>query len=124
MKWIATLSATWILAFAALLYANGEVAKTFRGEVADSQCALNIHSLTRSHREMLKSKQMGGTAASCSRYCVEHLGGNLVLSAGKYVYHLDKQEAFSKYVGQKVKVQGTLDQKTETIHVIEVEAEQ
>jgi hypothetical protein len=31
-----------------------------RGKVADTQCALNVHSLTRSHKDMLKSKTVGG----------------------------------------------------------------
>src|SRR5271170_5904799 len=55
--------------------AHGQNMKLFRGEVSDSQCALNIHSLARSHQEMLKSKSMGGTANTCSVYCIEHLGG-------------------------------------------------
>src|SRR3974390_621599 len=64
--------------------------QTFHGEVSYSQCALNVHSLTRSHQEMLKSKSMGGTANTCAVYCIEHLGGYLVLSAGKEVYRLDR----------------------------------
>jgi hypothetical protein len=59
----------------------GKTAQVFHGEVSDSQCALNVHSLTRSHQEMLKSKSMGGTARTCSVYCIEHLGGYPVLSA-------------------------------------------
>ena len=35
----------------------------FHGEIGDTQCALNVHSMTRSHTEMLKSKKMGGTPA-------------------------------------------------------------
>ena len=34
---------------------------------------------------MLKSKSMGGTSNTCSVYCIEHLGGYLVLSAAKDV---------------------------------------
>jgi hypothetical protein len=56
-------------------------AQTFRGEIADTQCAFNVHSLTRSHTEMLKSKRMGGTAAACAIYCVQYLGGDFVLSS-------------------------------------------
>ena len=58
-----------------------ETPRVFHGEMSDSQCALNIHSLTRSHQEMLKSKSMGGTANTCAVYCIEHLGGYLVLSS-------------------------------------------
>src|SRR5215475_7869857 len=66
-----------------------QTAKTFRGEIADSQCALNVHSLTRSHREMLKGKLMGDTAQSCSRMCVEHYGGHYVLQDKDDVFNLD-----------------------------------
>ena len=40
------------------LFTNVKAAR--RGKVADTQCALNVHSLTRSHNDMLKSKTVGG----------------------------------------------------------------
>jgi hypothetical protein len=101
---------------------TAESSKVFRGEVSDSQCALNVHSLTRSHQEMLKSKSMGGTAVSCSLYCIKNLGGEFVLAAGKNVYRLDKQDAARDFVGQKTKIIGTLDAKTNTIHVEKIES--
>src|SRR6516225_2819477 len=96
-------------------------AQTFHGEISDSQCAMNVHSLTRSHQEMLKSKSMGGTSNSCSVYCIEHLGGTLVLSAGKDVYRLDRPDLVHGFEGQKVKIVGTLDSKANQIHVIKIE---
>jgi hypothetical protein len=33
--------------------------KTFKGEIADSQCALNVHSLNRSHKEMMEPDSIG-----------------------------------------------------------------
>src|SRR5215469_4517504 len=101
----------------------GQNAQIFHGEVSDSQCALNVHSLTRSHQEMLKSKSMGGTSNTCSTYCIEHLGGTLVLSAGKEVYRLDRPDLVHGFEGQKVKVTGTLDTKVNQIHVIKIELE-
>jgi putative hemolysin len=101
--------------------------KIFHGEVSDSQCALNVHSLTRSHQEMLKSKSMGGTANTCAVYCIEHLGGYLVLSSGKDgkdVYRLDRADLVHGFEGHKVKVTGTLDSKTNQIHVQKIELEQ
>jgi hypothetical protein len=94
-------------------------AEVFHGEISDSQCALNVHSLTRSHEEMLKSKSgaAGQTPASCSLYCVARLGGQFVLSSKNYVYHLDNQEMAKPLVGEKVKIRGILDPKTEIIHV-------
>jgi hypothetical protein len=105
--------------------ASGQNTRVFHGEVSDSQCALNVHSLTRSHQEMLKSKSMGGTSNTCSTYCIEHLGGYLVLSAGNDVYRLDRADLVHGFEGQKVKVTGSLDTKLNLIHVqkIELEAE-
>ena len=112
-----------LLVVVALATAGSEDSWTFRGEIADSQCALNVHSLTRSHQEMLKSKSMGGTSLSCSLYCVKYLGGDLVLTSRKHVYHLDDQELVQKFIGEKVKIKGPLDQKTNTIHVEKIEVD-
>jgi hypothetical protein len=121
MNRIAILCAAGILAWANAAYAQAGGVKTFRGEVSDSQCALNVHSLTRSHEEMLKSKSMGGTSRSCSQYCIEHLGGELVLSSsGATVFRLDNQGAARGYAGQRVKVVGTLDPKSKTIHMVSI----
>src|SRR5215831_2422204 len=76
--------------------------QAFHGEVSDSQCALNVHSLTRSHQEMLKSKSMGGTANTCAVYCIEHLGGYLVLSSGNNVYRLDRTDLVHGFEGRHV----------------------
>jgi hypothetical protein len=123
MSRVTVWSATWVLVLAAWTLARGEEARTFYGEVSDSQCAFNVHSLTRSHQEMLKSKSMGGTAIECSLYCIQHLGGNLALSSKKDVYHLDNQNLALKFIGQKVKLSGILDPKTETIRVVKIEAQ-
>jgi hypothetical protein len=131
MKRIAIWSAAGLMLWAIAAQAQSENhptenLKAFRGEVSDSQCALNVHSLTRSHQEMLKSKSMGGTSTSCSLYCIKNLGGEFVLAAGKTVYRLDKQDAVREFAGQKAKITGTLDPKTKTIHVekVEIEAQQ
>jgi hypothetical protein len=110
-----------VLAFAGIAQSQGT--HVFRGEVSDSQCALNIHSLTRSHQEMLKSKSMGGTSNTCAVYCIEHLGGSLVLSAGKDVYRLDRPDLVHGFEGQRVKITGTLDTKVNLIHVMKIELE-
>ena len=115
-------TAVEILALAG--FAQGQNVRVFRGEISDSQCALNVHSLTRSHQEMLKSKSMGGTANTCSTYCIEHLGGYLVLSAGNTVYRLDRADLVHGFEGQKVRVAGVLDTKLNLIHVQKVELEE
>ena len=50
--------------------------EAFTGEIADSSCAYNVHSLSRSHKEMLKSKQWGKTPADCTRRCVQKFGAS------------------------------------------------
>ena len=114
---------TGLLVCLASLSYSGEGVRTFRGEISDSQCAMNVHSLTHSHQEMLKSKSMGGTSAECARYCAKQMGGDFVLSAGKEVYRLDNQLEAEKLAGQKVKITGTLDARTKTIHVDKTEPE-
>jgi Protein of unknown function (DUF5818) len=97
----------------------GQQSESFRGEISDSQCALNVHSLTKSHAEMLKSKSgaAGQTAASCSLYCVSRLGGQFVLTSKSHVYRLDNQDMVKPFVGEKVKLRGSLDEKGDVIHV-------
>ena len=104
--------------------AMGQSARVFHGEVSDSQCALNIHSLTRSHQEMLKSKSMGGTARTCSDYCIEHLGGYLVLSVGQDVYRLDRSDLVHGFEGQRVVINGVLDKKLNQIHVLKIDLDE
>ncbi len=103
-------------------YLSGdEHEQVFRGEIGDSQCALNVHSLSRSHAEMLKKKAIGTTAADCARYCVKYLGGVFVLQVKEKVYKLDNQELAEKYAGQKVKLTGVLNTYSNTIAVHSIE---
>jgi hypothetical protein len=118
---------TTVVALAVLFSApvDAQETATFRGEISDSQCALNVHSLTKSHDEMLKAKSgaAGHTPATCSIYCIERLGGKFVLVSKGSVYHLDNQDLPRKFVGAKVKLHGALDPKTDIIHVVDVEPE-
>ncbi|HXY07304.1 MAG TPA: DUF5818 domain-containing protein [Terriglobales bacterium] len=120
-------SSTLIVTLALSLSApiGAQEAARFHGEISDSQCAFNVHSLTKSHEEMLKSKSgaAGHTASTCSMYCIERLGGKFVLVSGKNVYHLDNQDLPRKFVGEKVRLHGVLDAKTDTIHVLDIEAQ-
>ena len=111
-----------VMIMAPLLHAQN--ARTFHGEVSDSQCALNVHSLTRSHQEMLKSKSMGGTANTCSVYCIEHMGGYLVLSTEKDVYRLDRADLVHGFEGRRVVISGVLDPKLNQIHVLKIDLEE
>lgn len=112
-----------VIVLAAAIRTSSQGPRVYRGEVSDSQCALNVHSLTRSHQEMLKSKSMGGTANTCTLYCIEHMGGYIVLSVGQNVFRLDRADIVHGYEGQKVKITGVLDSKANEIHVLKIELE-
>lgn len=86
----------------------------FSGEISDSQCAMNVHSLDRSHQEMITKRTMGTDAASCARACIRR-GGEWVLRDGDDVYRLKNQNGMELYSGEKVKITGGLDPKTNTI---------
>ena len=106
-----------VLTVFAVLATGLSHAATFRGEIGDSSCALNVHSLSRSHKEMLKSKSFGTTSADCARHCVAHQGSSYVLVVKKEVYRLDNQKEAEKWAGQTVIVTGDLDAKKKVIMV-------
>lgn len=107
------------VAVPALAAHGGE--ETFHGVIADSQCALNVHSLTQSHKEMLQGKAVGTTEADCVWYCIKERGGRFVLQNKDKVYRLDEQNLPKEYAGRKVKIVGTFESKTNTIHVKSIE---
>jgi hypothetical protein len=102
--------------------ARGGDEKTFKGEIADTQCALNVHSLSQSHKEMIEMKPEVKTNADCARYCVKERGGRFVLQTPEKVYKLDAQVLAEQWAGLKVKVIGTLDPKTDIITVRSIES--
>jgi hypothetical protein len=97
--------------------------KTFKGEIMDSQCAKEG-----SHAMMLKKEGMGDKDPNdpmakkmCTENCVK-MGGKYVLydAASKKVYQLDDQTKPQQFAGQNVKITGTLDESSETIHVTDI----
>ena len=114
-----------VLAGIALSAAAGPGAseKVFSGEIADSQCALNVHSLSQSHKEMMGMKPEIKTDAECVRFCVKERGGRYMLQTKTKVYKLDAQVLAEEWAGQKVKLAGTLDSKTNIIAVEKMEGE-
>ncbi|HEV7218523.1 MAG: hypothetical protein ACHP8A_00075 [Terriglobales bacterium] len=108
----------WIVATVFALLASGvSNGATFHGEISDSSCALNVHSLSRSHKEMLKSKSFGTDAASCSRNCVAKFAASFVLVEKGNVYRLDNQVVAEKFAGQAVVLTGDLDAKKSVITI-------
>jgi hypothetical protein len=95
--------------------------KTFQGEIADTQCALNVHSLSQSHKEMIEMKPEVKTSADCARFCVKERGGRFVLQTKDKVYKLDAQVLAEQWAGLKVRIIGTLDPKTDVITVRSIE---
>ena len=102
------------------LAASGASKDVFMGEISDSQCAMNVHSLNRSHQEMIKKSTLGTDAASCARACIRR-GGEWVLRVGDDVYRLKNQTGMELYAGEKVKVTGVLDTKTSTLDNTEID---
>ena len=98
----------------------GSSKSVFRGEISDTQCAMNVHSLNRTHEEMITMRTMGADSASCARACVRR-GGEWVLRSGNDVYRLKNQTGIEAFAGQKVQITGTLDIKTNTIENTAIE---
>jgi hypothetical protein len=95
---------------ASFCFAGKPKPQKFTGEIADTQCALNVHSLSRSHTEMLaKDPSIGSDAAACTRYCVEHGGGEYVLTSGTKVYRFSNADKAAPFAGQQVTIYGSLD---------------
>ena len=98
---------------------------TYTGEIMDNQCAKNA-----SHGPMLKKEGMGDKDPNdamakkmCTMNCVKH-GGKYVLfdAVKKSVYQLDDQTKPEQFAGANVKITGTLDKATKTIHITSIEA--
>ncbi|HXY48110.1 MAG TPA: hypothetical protein VEI01_01575 [Terriglobales bacterium] len=99
----------------------GSSQSRFYGEISDTQCALNVHSLSRSHKEMIAKNTLGTDASSCAKACVRR-GGEWVLRSGDDVYRLTNQAGIEEFAGKKVEITGTLDAKTNTINNTDIEA--
>jgi hypothetical protein len=86
--------------------------QTFIGTITDDMCAGVGHAQMR----------MGPTDAECTVACIQAHGATYVLYDGKNAYMLSDQKTPEKFAGQKVKVVGTVDTKTKTIHVESITA--
>ncbi len=92
--------------------------ETFLGEIYDGPCAK-----AGSHSPMDEMMDAKGDPTKCTLECVK-VGAKFVLfdSAKKAIYQLDDQQKPKDFAGQKVKVTGTYDAATKTIHVETIEA--
>jgi hypothetical protein len=89
--------------------------QTYTGEIMDQQCAL-----LGGHTAMMNQ---GESAKDCANRCAG-IGGKYVLfdGANKAVYQLDDQKKAQGFAGGKVKVTGTYDTSSKTIHVANIQA--
>lgn len=86
--------------------------QTFTGVITDDNCYNGDHS----------RMKMGPTDAECVKACINAHGALYVLYDGKNSYTLSDQKTPEKFAAKKVKVMGTLDAKTKTIHVDSITA--
>ena len=92
--------------------AEAQTKQTFTGVITDDNCYNGDHSKMR----------MGPTDAECTKACIDAHGAQYVLYDGKNSYTLSDQKTPEKFAAKKVKVVGTLDAKTKTIHVESINA--
>jgi hypothetical protein len=86
------------------------------GEIMDSRCAING-----SHQQIMAHNGTT-TAADCTLACAKN-GGSFVLydPDTKTVYQLDDQKKPVRFAGQRVRVSGTYDEASKTMHVQDIE---
>ena len=99
-----------LLAAAALSAAPAD--QTFTGIITDDMCPQADHS----------RMQMGPTDAECATACISFHGAAYVLYDGKDAYTLSDQRTPEKFAAQRVRVTGTLNNKTRTIQVASITA--
>jgi hypothetical protein len=83
-------------------------ADTFTGVITDTMCGAN--------HEMMKDHP----ADQCVKMCAKGQA-SYALYDGANVFKLSDQKTPAKFAAQKVKVKGTLDQKSKTIKVSSIE---
>lgn len=93
------------------------VSRTFSGSIMDSACAM-----MGTHEQMAK-KAGAKNDKECTIKCVK-MGSKYVLydSTSKTTYQLEDQTKAEQFAGENVKVTGTLDEATKTIHVENITA--
>jgi hypothetical protein len=86
--------------------------RTFTGAISDDMCARGGH----------EQMRMGPTDAECTRACVDLHGAAFVLVDRDHVYHLSNQKRAESFAGQRVRVTGTLNDRTQMIEVQQIAA--
>jgi len=96
---------------------NAQRSLNLVGQIMNSRCAIDG-----SHDKMM---QQNGTknAKDCTLRCAKS-GGSFVLfdPETKSVYQLDDQQKPERFAGQRVRVSGTYDEPSKTMHVESIES--
>ena len=98
------------LIFAGALVVSAANEQTFTGVITDSMCG-------KDHAMMKVSPD-----SKCVLDCVKH-GSKYALYDGKTAYVLSDQKTPEQFAGQKVKVTGTLNEKTKILKVDSISAD-
>jgi len=87
------------------------------GQIMDSRCAIDG-----SHDKMMRQNGMKN-AKECTLQCAKS-GGSFVLfdPETKAVYQLDDQQKPEGFAGQRVRVSGTYDESSKTMHIESIQA--
>jgi hypothetical protein len=98
--------------------AKAAAGSTFEGDIMDNDCAeMGSHAMTMTSTSL-------ATPDLCTTYCLrfKKTPGKLVLynAATKMIYQLDNQQEASFFKARKVRIIGTYDQATKTIHIADI----
>ena len=90
---------------------------TFSGMISDRYCVkANSH-------DMMMKRHNSPTTKQCIPDCVKAGGAYVLVDATtKTIYELDDQKKPAQFAEQKVKITGTYDKATQTIHVTDIQA--
>ena len=94
---------------AASLYA-AEKTKSYTGVITEDMCGAD-------HKTMGVSPDL-----KCIQDCVKDMKAKYALADGNKVYILSDQKTPEKFAGKKVRIEGTLDEKTKTLQVKSIAA--
>ena len=110
------LAAVVLMIMGTLSFARPKTSRTFAGEIMDSACA------KMGNHDAGYKLTSTNTPKDCTLACVK-AGSKFVLynPTRKTAYQLDDQEKPKDFAGQEVKVVGTYDAATKTIHVEKIE---
>jgi hypothetical protein len=97
---------------AAVALSGAQDRRIFTGTITDDACAMAGHGKMR----------MGPTDEECVKACIRLHDARYVLLAGEEIYELTDQQTPERFAALRVRVTGTLDEKTRTIRVDSIAA--